>query len=99
MVASSRKLVLAAWLLACPLLLAAAVLVLPRFNLYGTPAEGYTLLALLVLPSIGVVGIVRHMQSTLLARLLLSTGYLIAGLALALLVAIFIGCTWAGACF
>ena len=99
MVASSRKLALAAWLIACPLLLAAAVLVLPRFNLYGTPAEGYTLLALLFLPLAGAIGIALNLQSTLLPRLLFSAGYLIAGLALALFAVIFIGCSWAGACF
>ncbi|WDS35236.1 hypothetical protein [Pseudoxanthomonas sp.] len=99
MAARSRKPHLAVWLLTCPLLLVAAVLVLPRFNLYGTPAERYTLLALLALPLVGAIGIARYMQSTLLARLLLAAGYLIAGLVLALYAVIFVGCSWAGACF
>jgi hypothetical protein len=99
MVASSRKIGLASWLLACPLLLVAAVLVLPRFNLYGAPAERYILLALMALPLVGAAGIVRYQQSTLLARLLLAAGYLIAGLVLALFGVVFIGCSWAGACF
>lgn len=99
MAGSSRKIVLASWLLACPLLLVAAVLVLPRFNLYGTPAEGYILLALMALPLAGAAGIVRYQESTLPVRLLLAAGYLVAGLVLALFGVIFIGCSWAGACF
>lgn len=99
MVASPRKLAFASCLLAFPLLLAAAVLVLPRFNLYGTPAEGYMLLALMALPLAGAAGIVRYKQSALLTRRLLATGYLIAGLVFALFGVIFIGCSWAGACF
>ena len=99
-VAISKRLSLAAWLLACPLLLVAAVLVLPQFNqLYGTRAEKYTLLLLLALPVVGVIGILRRKQSTLSARLLLSVCYLSAGLVLALFAAVFIGCSWAGACF
>lgn len=99
MVASSRKLAFASCLLTCPLLLVAAVLVLPRLNLYGTPAEGYVLFALMALPLAGAASIVRYKQSTLLTRLLLATGYLIAGLVFALFGVIFIGCSWAGACF
>ncbi|WP_078759440.1 hypothetical protein [Novilysobacter spongiicola] len=99
MVASSNKITLAAWLFTCPILLTAAVLVLPRFNLYATLAERFTLLALLALPLVGAVGIARHKQSTLTARLLLAAGYLILGLGLAVFAVIFIGCSWAGACF
>ena len=100
MVANPKKFSVAAWLLACPLLLAAAVFVLPQFKqLYGTPAERYTLLALMALPLVGVVGIFRHKQFTLLVRLLLSACYLLAGVVLALFAVIFIGCSWAGACF
>jgi len=100
MIAKSRKLALTTWLLVCPVMLAAAVFVLPQFNqLYGTPTERYTLLALMVLPLAGVIGILRHMRSTLPVRIAVSAGYLIAGRALALFVVIFIGCSWAGACF
>ena len=100
MVANSKKLSVAAWLLTCPLLLAAAVLVLPQFNqLYGTPTERYMLLALMALPLVGVVGIFRHKQFTPLVRFLLSACYLLAGLVLTLLAVVFIGCSWAGACF
>jgi len=53
----------------------------------------------MALPLIGAAGIVRYQKFTLLARLLLAVGYLIAGLALALFGVIFIGCSWAGACF
>lgn len=99
MVASSNKMTLAAWLLTCPILLAAAVLVLPHFSLYGTPAERFTLLALLALPLVGTVRIARHKQFTLMTRLLLAAGYLISVLVLAVFAVIFIGCSWAGACF
>lgn len=98
-VANSRKLALAGWLLTCPLLLAIAVLVLPRFNLYGTPAERYTLLALLAAPVIGAIGIIRYEPCTLPVRMVLIAGYLVAGLVLALFAAVFVGCSWAGACF
>ena len=99
-VAISKKLSLAAWLLACPLLLFAAVLVLPQFNqFYGNPAEKYTLLVLLFLPLAGVIAILRRKQSALSVRLLLSACYLAAGLVLALFAVVFIGCSWAGACF
>ncbi len=100
MVANPKKFTVAAWLLACPMLLAAAVVVLPQFNqLYGTPTERYALLALMTLPLIGVVGIFRNKRSRLLVRLLLSACYLLTGLVLALFAVIFIGCSWAGACF
>lgn len=95
----ARKRVLAAWLLAGPLLLAAGELVLPGMNLYGTPAEKPTLAVLLLLPVLGVVGISRYLQATLLVRLLLCAVYLVGGVMLALLAVIFIGCSWAGACF
>ena len=72
---------------------------LPRFNLYGTPAEAYTFLALLLLPLVGAIGIALNLQSTLLLRLLFSAGYLISGLVLALFAVLFIGCSWASACF
>jgi membrane protease YdiL (CAAX protease family) len=99
-VASPRRVSLVAWLLACPILLAAAVFVLPQFKqLYGTPTEKFTLLAFVALPFIGVVGIVRRKQFALSTRLWLSAGYLVAGLVLALFAVIFIGCSWAGACF
>ena len=82
------------------MLLAAAVFVLPQFNqFYGTPTERYALLALMNLPWIGVVGILCYKRSTLLVRLLLSACYLLVGLVLALFAVIFIGCSWAGACF
>jgi len=100
MVANRKRLPLAAWLLACPLLLAAAVFVLPQFHqLYGAPTEKFALLALIALPLVGVVGIYRHKQATLPVRLWLSACYLFAGLVLAIFAVIFIGCSWAGACF
>ena len=99
-VAISKRLPFAAWLLACPLLLIVAVLVLPRFNqLYGTPAERYMLFLLLALPLTGVVGILRRNQFRLWFRLFLSAGYLAVCLVLAAFAMIFIGCSWAGACF
>lgn len=100
MIASSRTLPLIAWLLACPALLAAAVFVLPQFKqVYGTPAEGVILLTLLALPMAGAIRILLHKQYTLSARLWLAVSYLAVGLVLAVFAAIFIGCSWAGACF
>lgn len=99
MVTSPKKPSLAAWLLACPLLLAAAVFVLPRFNqLYGTSAERYMLLVLMALPLVGMVGIFRRKDCTLLVRLLLSACCLFPCVVLALFAVVFIGCSWAGAC-
>lgn len=98
--AKPRKVALAIWLLVFPALLVAAVFALPRFSqLHGTAAERYTLLALMVLPVAGVVGILRHLRSSLGVRLALAVGYLAGGLAFALFAVVFIGCSWAGACF
>lgn len=90
---------LAAWLLACPVLLVVAVLVLPRFDLYGTAAERVSQLALMATPLIGACGIMRRRQSPWSARTLLAAGYLVAAGVMAMFAVAFLGCTWAGACF
>ena len=90
---------LAAWLLACPVLLVVAVLVLPRFDLYGTSAERFALLALMATPLIGAFAIMRRRQSPWSARTLLAAGYLVAAGVMATFAVVFLGCTWAGACF
>lgn len=100
MVANPNKLSVVAWLLVCPILLVAAIFVFPQFNqLHGSLIERYALLALMALPLVGVVGIFRHRQSTLLIRLVFSACYLLVGLVMALFAVIFIGCSWAAACF
>ena len=89
-----------AWLLACPALLVVAVFVLPQLKqLYGTQSERFVSLVLMALPLIGVVGIFRYKQFTLGVRLLFCVCYLLAGLILAAFAVIFVGCSWAGACF
>ena len=96
---SRRHWHLAAWLLACPALLAVAVAVLPRFDLYGTPAESAWIGALIALPLLGVIGLCRHLRASWPARIALSLVYVLAAMAVAVFCAIVIGCSWAGACF
>jgi len=88
------------WLLACPTALAASVVFLPRFTaLYRTHIETAFYLGILLLPIVGVIGIVRYLHATTLVRTMVSLAYLVAMLALVAFTAIFIGCSWARACF
>jgi hypothetical protein len=87
------------WLLVCPMALAASVVFLPRFtSLYGTHVETAFYLGTLLLPIVGVIGIVRYLHATRLVRTLVSSGYLVAMFVLVAFTAIFVGCSWAGAC-
>ena len=88
------------WLLACPTALAASVVFLPRFtSLYRTHMETAFYLGILLLPIVGVIGIVRYLHATRLVRTVLSLAYLVVMLALVSFTAIFVGCSWAGVCF
>jgi hypothetical protein len=90
---------LAAWLAVCPLALAIAFVVLPRFNsLYFTGYSSAFYLAFLALPFIGVFGILRHLQATRAERLFLSIAYLVFGTTLALGLIFYLPCVWAAAC-
>jgi hypothetical protein len=88
------------WLLVCPMALAASVLFLPRFtSLYRTHVETAFYLGILLLPTVGVIGILRYLHATRLVRTLVSSGYLVAMFVLVAFTAIFVGCSWATVCF
>jgi hypothetical protein len=88
------------WLLVCPMALAASVVFLPRFtSLYRTHVEAAFYLGIVLLPTVGVIGIVRYLHATRLVRTLVSSGYVVAMLVLVAFTAIFVGCSWARACF
>jgi len=91
---------LAPWLLACPVLLIAGVLILPQYSfLYATRVESAVVLISFALPFVGLVGIVRLLRSTRGVVVAASIAYLAITLPLAMFSAIFIGCSWARACF
>ena len=84
----------------CPVILAIAVILLPQIGgIYGTIHEKIFLFLMLSLPLLGVFGLVRYSGLTTKKIIMWSVVYL--GL-MALPVAgavIFVGCSWAGACF
>jgi hypothetical protein len=97
---NKRSLSLAAWVLAFPLLAIASISMLPRFtSLHGTFYEKLILSGLILFPLMGVFGIVKHARISLLARIFLAFIYLALGAAGAMLADIYLGCSWARACF
>ena len=87
-------------LLACPSILLVSTLVLPPFkSFYGTVAEKLCLLGLLVLPFIGVAGIVRYLLLARWAKAAFAVAYVALMILPVIFTGIFIGCSWAGVCF
>jgi hypothetical protein len=80
--------------------LGVCVLLLPRFrSLHGTVAEWILLAVLLLLPFVGVFGLIKYMPCSLRVRIAISVAYVLAMAIPVLFTAIFIGCSWAGTCF
>lgn len=87
-------------LLICPSILLVCVLLLPPFTwLYGTLTEKAFLLSLLTLPFVGVIGIVRYVSLARGVKAVLAITYLALMAMPVLFTAIFVGCSWARACF
>ncbi len=96
----SHRQALLSSLLACPVLIAVLTPTLSPFrSLHGTLAEPIVLVALAMLPLGGVVGIVRFSRCTPWVKAFWSLAYYLAMLVPATCSLIFIGCSWAGACF
>ena len=97
---NKRSFSLAGWTLAFPLSVLASIFTLPRFtSLYGTLYEKLILSVLIVLPLAGAFGIAKYTRISMLPRVLLAFIYFILGVAVALFVDIYLGCSWARACF
>lgn len=97
---NKRSFSLAAWALAFPLIVLASIFTLPRFtSLHGTLYEKLILSVLILFPLAGVFGIAKYTRISVLARVLLAFIYFALGIAVAMLADIYLGCSWAGACF
>jgi hypothetical protein len=84
----------------CSATTVACVLVLPQFRfLYGTGADWVLSIILIALPFVGAFGAIRYVPWALWIRALLAIGYVLAMVVPVLMTAIFVGCSWAGACF
>jgi hypothetical protein len=66
---------------------------------YGTPFNMVVVCIVVLLPFVGVLGIIRFTQLNSLAKTLLSLGYLMMMFPLVIISAIVIGCSAAGVCF
>lgn len=83
-----------------PMALGACVVLLPQFrSLHGTVAEWILLAVLLLLPFVGSFGLIQYLSCSLWVRIAIAVAYVLAMVMPALFTAIFIGCSWAGACF
>ena len=91
---------LSAWLLACPAMLAIAVVFLPEYTfLYGTKVELAVYLVILSLPLIGVAAILRLLHARRSVVVAAAIAYLCVCLLMVGATALIIGCSWARACF
>lgn len=83
-----------------PMALGACLMLLPQFrSLHGTVAEWILLAVLLLLPFVGAFGLIQYLPCSLRVRIAIAVAYVLAMAVPALFIAIFIGCSWAGACF
>ena len=83
-----------------PLALIASVALLRSFKrIYGTPVEIGVYALLLLLPLLGVFGIVRFTRMRAWPKALFSIVYLGAMMFGVLVAVVMLGCSWAGACF
>lgn len=95
---SSASLIMA--LTICPLLLLLFILILPPFKqAYGTIFEKPLFIMLFLLPFFGVGGIFKFSSLSPSKKILCSVVYCMAMIIPVGLTAVFIGCSWAGACF
>src|SRR5688572_2574076 len=91
---------LAPLLLACPLVLAICLIVLPQHtSLYGSPYERVFLYSILALPFVGVAAIAKLLYGSRLFVVGAAIGYLCVTMLLVVATAIFVGCSWARVCF
>jgi hypothetical protein len=95
---SSTLLVLA--LTICPLLLILFILTLPPFKqIYGTIFETLFLFMIFLLPFFGIGGIFQFSSLSPSKKIICSVVYFAVMLIPVGFTAIFVGCSWAGACF
>ena len=95
---SSALLIMA--LTICPLLLLLFILTLPPFKqIYGTIFEAIFLFIIFLLPFFGIGGIFRFSSLSPSKKIICSVVYFAVMLIPVGFTAIFVGCSWATACF
>ena len=95
---SSASLIMA--LAICPLLLILFILTLPPFKqIYGTIFETLFYIMIFLLPFFGIGGIFQFSSLSPSKKILYSVVYFAVMIIPLGFTAIFVGCSWAGACF